>query len=317
MSPTIRLTSRRAVVSMALFGIVPWPARAKATLYRIPTSEADPSITRFNVLENWVFYNHAASAAAELLVYLPGTSPTQNGTPFNRFRQFFRTAIDAGYHVIALQYDNNPAIAQICPRIPDPSCAGAVREKRAFGDNVTELISDTPGESIVNRLTKLLDLLARRYPAQNWNRYLPQGAPNWRRLALGGHSQGAGMAAYMAKREEVARVILLSGPEDFSMPGRVVSPWLSMPSATPPNRWYALLHARERQAAALQRAYAALGIPRDHIRVLTLTPVERPRMGTRMDAFHVSVVNDDFTPRGPDGTAAYRPDWAFLLGRSP
>lgn len=317
MSLLHRLLSRRAIALMLPFGFAPWQARAEATVYRIPPSEADPRITRFNVAENWVFYNRAASPAAQLLVYLPGSSPTMNGTPLERFQQFFSTATGAGYHVIALQYDNHPAVAQICPRVPDPSCAGAVREKRAFGDNVTQLIDDTPEESIVNRLTRLLQLLASRHPDQNWQRYLAGNAPNWPRLVFGGHSQGAGMAAYIAKREPLARVVLLSGPEDFSMPGRMVAPWLSMPSATPADRWFALMHAQERQAQSLRSAYAALGIPPNHIRVLTLEPAEPPGMGERMDVFHVSVVNDNLTPRGPGGAAAYRGDWAFLLGHSP
>jgi hypothetical protein len=311
------LWSRRGLVSTLLLGLASWRARAQAVVYRISPSATDPQITRFNVAENWVFYNQRASASADLFLYLPGTSPTENGQPFDHFQQFFRTATDAGYNVLALQYDNHPAVAQLCPRVPDPSCAGAVREKRAFGDNVTQIIDDTPAESILNRLVKALEYLVAQHPDQNWGRYLSGQTPNWSRIAIGGHSQGAGMAAYIAKRVEVARVVLLSGPWDFSMPGRVASPWLSMPSATPPNRWYALYHVQERAADALRNAYSALRIPSDHIRALTQMPVARAGMGDRMDPFHGSVVGDNLTPKGPGGVPVYRGDWAFILGRSP
>lgn len=316
MSLATALLSRRRIGSALLLTFLPWSARAEGILYRVMPSAADPRVTRFNRAENWVFFNPAASSSAELLLYLPGSAPTENGTPFGRFQAFFRTAIDAGYHIIALQYDNHPAVAQVCPRVPDPDCSGAFREKRVFGDNVTGLIDDAPQESIRSRLVSLLHYLAAQHPEQGWSRYLAGGQPAWSHIAVGGHSQGAGMAAYIAKREGVARVVLLSGPWDFSMPGRVVSPWLSMPSATPPDRWFALFHAQEREAGALRNAYATLGIPPSHIRTLDRMPAEPVEPGERMDAFHVSVINDRLTPRGLAGVPAYQKDWAFLLGRS-
>lgn len=316
MSLSRTLITRRRIGSAALLAFLPWRARAEATLYRVPPSAADPRITRFNRADNWVFFNPAASPSAELLLYLPGSAPSENGTPFDRFQAFFRTAVDAGYHIIALQYDNHPAVAQVCPRMPDPDCSGAFREKRIFGDNVTGVISDAPQEAIVSRLATLLRYLAAQHPEQGWSRYLAGDQPAWSRIAVGGHSQGAGMAAYIAKRVGVARVVLLSGPWDFSMPGRVASPWLSMRAATPPDRWFALFHAQERQAGALRNAYAALGIPPSHIRMLDRMPAEPVEPGERMDAFHVSVINDRLTPRGFSGAPAYQKDWAFLLGRS-
>lgn len=316
MSLATNLLSRRRVGSALLLALLPWRARAEAILYRVPPSAADPRITRFNRADNWVFFNPAASPSAEALLYLPGTAPTENGTPFDRFQAFFGTAMAAGYHIIALQYDNHPAVSQVCPRMPDPDCSGEFREKRIFGDNVTGVINDAPQESIASRLTTLLRYLDSQHPGQGWSRYLSGGQPAWGRIAVGGHSQGSGMAAYIAKRVSVARVVLLSGPWDFSMPGRVPAPWLSMPSATPPDRWFALFHAQERQAAALRNAYAALGIPAAHIRVLDRMPAEPVEPGERMDAFHVSVISDRLTPRGMAGTPAYQKDWAFLLGRS-
>jgi len=39
--------------------------------------------------------------------------------------------------------------------------------------------------------------------------------PKWGRIVLAGQSQGAGMAAFIAKRQAAARVILFSSPWDF------------------------------------------------------------------------------------------------------
>jgi hypothetical protein len=46
---------------------------------------------------------------------------------------------------------------------PDsPACSAAFRQKRVFGDALTNVIDNTPSESIVNRLTKLPLFLSRQ-----------------------------------------------------------------------------------------------------------------------------------------------------------
>src|SRR5438445_450508 len=90
------------------------------------------------------------------------------------------------------------------------------------------------------------------------------------------------------------------------------APWLATPSATPMDRWYGLYHGNEPLAPLLQRAYAALGLSPDHIRVVSLAPAAGP--AGLFDAYHVSVVADLLTPRAPDGSPAYAGDWAFMLG---
>ena len=139
--------------------------------------------------------------------------------------------------------------------------------------------------------------------------------PDWHRIAVAGHSQGGGMAALLAKRVPVDRVVLLSGPPDFVLPSRQPAPWLATPAVTPIDRWYALYHRDEQLAPLLQRAYSALGLDPAHIRVVSLAPATTPGRAFP-DAYHVSVVADRFTPRAPDGSPAYRADWDFLLGRA-
>ncbi len=151
-------------------------------------------------------------------------------------------------------------------------------------------------------------------PGDGWGAYLANGAPDWSRIAVAGHSQGGGMAAFLAKRTKVARVILFSGPADFVLPGRQPAPWLAAPSATPGERWYGLYHREERLASLLQQAYGVLGLSPDHIRVLSLAPGGTAGVGGFPDAYHVSVVADRLTPRASDGSPAYAADWAFLLG---
>src|SRR6266849_6682695 len=139
-----------------------------------------------------------------------------------------------------------------CARDPDPACSANFRQRRLFGDPTPSSADDQPAESIVNRLTKLLQYLERSHPDEGWGSYLANGVPDWQRIAVAGHSQGAGMAAFLAKRTPVARVVLLSGPVDFVWPSREPAPWLTAPSATPSERWYGLYHGKERQALLLR-----------------------------------------------------------------
>jgi len=113
----------------------------------------------------------------------------------------------------------------------------------------------------------LLNWLAAKSPGQGWGAYVRDGHPNWSLIVVSGASQGAGMAAFIAKRTLVKRVVLFSSPWDWTDPGRRPAPWLSQPSSTPPDRWYAEYHRREVTADPLRAAYAALAIPQTHIYV--------------------------------------------------
>ena len=131
--------------------------------YWIAPASADSSIKRFNELEYVVFERHV-KASAPLFVFLPGT----DGRPANT-TDFSNTAARQGYRAIGLTYNDVPAVAQICPRDPDPRCAEKVRQKRIFGDDVTRLVDDRQEESIVNRLVKFLQKLQRDHPEDGWD----------------------------------------------------------------------------------------------------------------------------------------------------
>ena len=117
------------------------------------------------------------------------------------------------------------------------------------------------------------------------------------------------MAAYIAQGHEVARVILFSSPWDFTTKGHVdtLAPWISGPSKTPPDRWYAGYHEKEDTAKLIARAYAALRIPPDHIRVFKRDLPVSPQVARRRNLYHGQGL---YSP-------AYDQDRAFFLGRSP
>ena len=305
----IRVVVLRALMLLAAAAIATPSVSApggERVVYTVAPNEADPGIARF-LRGSVVIFDRAAGTSPPLLLFLPGTG----GNPAAP-RSFLNLAADRGYRVISLAYNNEPAAMQACARNPDPACSANFRQRRLFGDPTPSPADDQPAEAIVNRLTRLLQFLDRSHPGEAWGAYLASGAPDWTRIAVAGHSQGGGMAAFLAKRMPVARVILLSGPADYVWPDRRPAPWLAAPGATPGERWYGLYHGGEPLAPLLQQAYAALGVPPEHIRVVSLA-AGGPAAGP-FDAFHVSVVADRVTPRAADGSPAYAADWAFLLG---
>ena len=282
-------------------------ARSSLVTYRIAPSAVDSSQHRFDE-PHYVVFDSAAPPDAPLLVFLPGTGGRpQNTSDFENF------AARQGYRVIGLEYVDEPAVVQLCPRSPDPDCSEKVRRKRIFGEDVTPLIDDRAAESIVGRLTHLLLALDRDHPAEGWSRYLDKGQLDWSRIAVSGLSQGAGMAAYIAQRTTVARVVLFSSPWDNYGPRHVLAPWVTRGTGkTPADRWFAAYHQKENTAETIARAYAALRIPRDHIHVFTLEPARE----VSANPYHPSVVGNAATPRAPDGTPSYAEEWRAMLGNA-
>lgn len=284
-----------------------WTDDGGRIVHAVSPDKTDPAIRRYLRDNIAVVRKDALQGDGRLFLYLVGTG----GAPDDA-KLIVDTAARQGYHVISLMYNDMPATAQACQKDPEPKCAGNFREKRIFGTNVTSDIDDRPEESVVHRLSAMLTFLDRSYPKEGWGAFADGNAIHWDRIAVSGHSQGAGIAAYIAKRHPVARVALFSSPWDYYHAGgpdgpRTVSPWLNDASATPADRWFAACHQKEPQAANIAIAYRALAIPADHVRIFTLSP----RDG---HSEHGSVSSDSATPRAADGTPAYLDDWKFLIG---
>jgi predicted esterase len=288
--------------------VVPVPRLADGVVYVVSPTEANPRLKRF-VTSNLILFKNDVAKNANLLVFFPPTG----GTPANSW-PFMEAAAKAGYRVIGLQYDNSISVPQTCGKNPDPTCSDGFRQKRVFGDDATKDIDDLPAEAIVPRLTALLEYLDAHHHDEGWARYLTKDGPKWSRIAVAGHSQGAGMAAYIAKKEKVFRVIVLSGAWDRTEVTKAWAPWVTSPGATPPNRWYAAYHQKETRADAMKLAYVALKIPPSHVRVMTLDPRPGSGMNPRADLYHSSMDSPRLTPVDANGNPAYAADWSFLLG---
>jgi hypothetical protein len=100
--------------------------------------------------------------------------------------------------------------------------------------------------------------------------------------------------------------VLFSSPwDDIHLPGQpqTTAPWLSKPSATPMDRWYAEYNQHENTAKLIAKAYAALRIPPDHIHVFSLDlPLAYGKHSS--NPFHDVTIRD----------SRYTPEWKAMFG---
>ncbi len=282
------MTTKHLAAALLLAAAI--PLRAAPAIELVRPSVADPAVHAFDD-PNVVVANPAAGADAPLAIFMPGTGGRpQNVVPL------LGVIAGQGYRVIGLTYDDEPAGNLTCTRQMASSCLALFREMRVFGSGRGGPVSNPPAETIVARLAALLAWLAKEHPDTGWSGYIrPDGTPAWDRIVVSGLSQGAGMAAFIAKREAVARVVLFSSPWDVAGPDDRPAPWLSLPSATPPDRWWAERHVRENTTQWLAAAYRVLQVPADHI-LLFNSGLPSGVSPNAVNPFHGSTVrNVDYT----------------------
>jgi hypothetical protein len=150
-----------------------------------------------------------------------------------------------GLDVISLSYPNNVATAPLGTST-DPNIFDNYRSELCFGNQVSTVVDVNALNCITTRATKLLVYLKNTYPSDNWGEYLT--ATNtivWNKVILSGHSQGSGHACYIGKYNLADRVVMLSGPNDYSTHFNNSANWLSQTGQTPINKHFSLLHIND------------------------------------------------------------------------
>lgn len=182
-----------------------------------------------------------------------------NGNPQGN-QLVLQEAARLGYHAVGLMYQNNVAVAAVCPSNPDPDCSGNMRLEIIDGVDRSEFVDVIRANSIDNRLAKLLLYLDAQYPNEQWSRFLKDGTPRWPLIVVSGHSQGAGQAALIGKIRHVDRVVMLSGPPDARVPEEPDA-WVSI-GQTPAAKYFELVHQRDHFAAGILTNVKAFDLER-------------------------------------------------------
>ncbi|RFM29531.1 BPSS1187 family protein [Deminuibacter soli] len=175
----------------------------------------------------------------KLVLMIPGTNGTAAGC-----RVFDSSVAAMGYHVISIDYKNT-VITTVCSNSTDNDCFDLFRREIILGTPVSSLVEVDSANSIVNRVTKLLQYLAANDAKGNWRTFLENGHPKWENIITVGHSQGAGHAAYLGKLFPVYKVLMLSGPQDYLVHFSQPAGWQQQQGVTPVSSYYAFLNRQD------------------------------------------------------------------------
>jgi hypothetical protein len=299
--------------------------RAQVSVHVIDPLATDPLMSPLdppNASGNPAFHlaaiDSGASPANLLLLFLAGSG----GVPL-QYEDVSIHAASFRLHVLALAYPNYPAVHVLTAGNPDPDLPEAIRRERLYGEPATDLVEVSRADCIENRLVRALQFLHASFPGEGWGSFFT-GAdlPEWSRVVVSGHSQGAGHAAYLAKDHALAGVVMFGGPGDF-VTGAGPAPWLLQPNLTPPGRMFAFTHENDPSAAGFflnQRILGmeifgavqpADGLPANQLTSHMLSSVLPVPAGN----YHSAVAVDDFLPRTMQGTPVYQPIWTSMFRR--
>jgi hypothetical protein len=360
---TGRLTLRRrmlAVAAAALLGLGFLGRPSSAAADEFVAAPANPIAA--NLTDPAIDYlpaggGHFVWLAADptrriqkLFVFMPGAGATNHP---REWTELGKAAARIGYHTIVLAYQNNVPMLTACPgEFPEdslPGCAFSAHKEIWDGlDHWPEpTVVVSPANSIYNRMTKLLQYLAKNYSEQGWSRFLdPSGAtpvPRWSEITIGGQSLGAAQAILIGMLHPVHRVATFAGFSDAGHRWVRLSPGVGAPT----EKFFALIHQRDGFFKRTCDTYVRLGLASScPLPGFTLPPTPpdpdnpllmenlQPPYATRLlvtnlepgtlagvnDPYHTSTTRDGWIAREPDGTPDGTPSlkllnaWRYLLG---
>ena len=288
-------------------------AQGEFVLHVVAPQATDPAIDRA-LDDHLAWLDPTAPTNHKLFVFLPGFSLTPSD-----YQLVQQEAAGLGYHVIGLMYVNSVFLAGACDGSPDPnSCFEDAHFEIVYGNGLgidSPIVDVNQPNSIINRLTKLLQYLDANDPTEGWAEFLADGAPKWSKIAVGGHSLGGNNAVMIAKYHVVDRVVMISAVV------ATATNWV-LTHVTPSARYWGLAHEEEFFLPAILASWASLGITAlgpvvtvetssppygfTHTLATDLTP---RRNGT----FHLSTVLDRYTPLNKDHTPALAPAWRYMM----
>lgn len=203
-----------------------------------------------------------------------------------------------GFHVIGLRYESAVGTVAACPgsvRFSDPDCHRRFRGEVVHGAGVVDPDGDShdhaavnvsAGNSVVHRLEAHLEYLVGRFPDAGWEQFQVRSGGScvvdptygacrvhWDRVVALGHSQGAGVALYLAKHHGLDRVGMLSGAYDAFAAGGgtfVPAPWVAEGGfEVPASRIATFSHVNDPEIGFHRAVANAVGIPGPEVQVTT------------------------------------------------
>lgn len=299
-----------------LFFCFAGPLSAAIQVHQVPPQFTDNRIKTFISDSHYILSAEPALQKNKLLVYLPASYQRTKESSY-----YLSLAANAGYHVISLAYPGINNMYLSCEHSTDPPCYENFHRELAEGKNYTSLADIDTFESIFFRLKSLLVYLKTNYPQENWTPYLnAQGEIEQSLITWSGHSDGAGHAAVIAKYNAVDRVVLFSGPKDFSLHYYLPPVWMHTGVwKTDASKMYAFAHTSD-DYAFQKEIWDSLGLNKFGIPVnVASNPPPYKSSHQLITSAQVSVpdiqgctIVDSRSPKS-QGNYVFEPVWRYLL----
>lgn len=189
----------------------------------------------------------------KLFLFFGGTG-SSSSADYNALRLH---AANLGFDFINLSYPNNIATASLA-NDSDSLAFDKYRQEVCFGTPISNDVTVDSLNSIYIRTLKLIQYLDLTYPLQNWGQYLVTPfSLDWSKIIVGGHSQGSGHACYLAKHFSVDRVLMFSGPNDYSDFYSNSANWIRQAGVTQKGRHFSYLSLFD-EAVAYSKQYLVI-----------------------------------------------------------
>ena len=297
---------RSLILALSFISCLVFAAGAQVKAIAISPSETDPQIKTIH--GNHVAYiDTVVKPLNKLLLMIVGT-----GAAADHNIPFFNVAASMGYHVVSLDYKNS-VITTVCSNSEDSACFNHFRQEIIFGEPVSSLVEVDSVNSMYHRLYALLQYLSKKYPSQRWQQYTRHHAVEWKKITVAGHSQGAGHAAYLAKKFPVDRALIFAGPQDFLAHFNTPAGWLLQKGATNPARYFAFLHIKDPYDFNKQRADCIALMPGIKTDTVMVQPGSSVVKGSHILAANIETSNPHESMMQP----GFEKAWAYLLSADP
>jgi hypothetical protein len=247
----------------------------------------------------------------QLFVFLPGT-----GTNASAYQKIVDVMATSGMAAIGLNYYNpNPSLDELCGG--NDTCFDEARGDRVYGSDSSPYVPSV-ADGIENRLLKLVKKL-------KWTNFYDSNGLLYDRIVFGGHSQGAGMAAWIGKHELVNWVCQFGGTGDHTGGlDETFTPasWLFGTSVTPPTKFFGFNHKDDHFVDSITYQninWEALGMGTNWPLPLWNSPSGQKIMTQDTDVpcsndYHGCPVRDAVTPVDSNGFPRYAQLWQYLCG---
>jgi Secretion system C-terminal sorting domain len=301
-----------------IVSIVTTTVLSQVQTFTVGLSQTDRN---YAVQDSHVITRHATIHNNKLFLFFGGSFSNAKD-----YGLISRVAASIGYDVVSLSYPNDVGVNPL-GTTADSLVFDKFRQEICFGTPLSSFVTVDTFNAIYTRTIKLIQYLATTYPTQNWQQYInANNTLNWNKIAVGGHSQGAGHGAYLAKFFPVERNVMFSGPNDYSVFYNKSARWLRQAGVTPSFKQFAFLHLQDETVPFTQQYENVKGLGLlqtvDTIKIDNTTmPYSNARcLYSSLPAaiagqYHGSTVVAMYTPLNA-GNAVFLPVWQYMLTAS-